>query len=366
MKTEKETKNLIGKNIEYFRKRLKYTRKKIAEIIGVNSSLMTYYEQGKRVPTIGKLDKMAEVFGIPVEWLMMENPQDIQYAARSQGKETKPEIKEVLFFQKMMIDFVDLFSRLGIPDYKYKGPRYPGQKPKPGIAEIVKKLLGLPDIIFYEKFKEMLHVIFNVYIFEIPFKNENISGVTFYREEVFCVFINKGHTKQRRFFSLAHELGHILFHIADDSYLVSRLASTNPFEKEANQFANMLLLPEKHFNRAIDKKNLHLYKKEYIQELADFFHVSPESVFYSLAKKGLVQYNWKSYKPDTTYPGNYNKKWTYKDLPWIYIMTAYLAYQQDIVSLSRFSQLLFTGIREAQQIIKDLDEILENSDNTEH
>jgi len=71
-------------------------------------------------------------------------------------------------------------------------------------------------------------------------------------------------------------------------------------------------------------------------------------------------------KPETTYPGNYKKEWTYNDLPWIYILTAYLAYQQDIVSLSRFSQLLFTDIREAQQIIKKLDEILENSPDTEH
>jgi hypothetical protein len=107
-------------------------------------------------------------------------------------------------------------------------------------------------------------------------------------------------------------LGHILFHITDDSYLVSRLASTNPFEKEAYQFANMLLLPEKQFNRV------------------------------------------------------YAKEWTYKDLPWMYILTAYLAYRQDIVSLSRFSQLLFIDIREARQIIKKLDEILENSADTEH
>jgi hypothetical protein len=66
------------------------------------------------------------------------------------------------------------------------------------------------------------------------------------------------------------------------------------------------------------------------------------------------------------FTGNYNKEWTYKDLPWMYILTAHLAYQQEIVSLSRFSQLLFTGIREARQIIKKLDEILENSDNTGH
>jgi len=49
----------------------------------------------------------------------------------------------------------------------------------------------------------------------------------------------------------------------------------------------------------------------------------------------------------------------------MYILTAYLAYQQDIVSLSRFSYLLFTDIRKAQQIIKKLDDIFESNANTE-
>jgi len=352
-------KNIIGKNIEFFRKKLNLTKKKIAEILDVNPSLITYYEQGKRVPTVGKLNRIAEIFEIPVEWLLMENVENIQFATRSKGKVNPSETKEILFFQKIVMDFVGLLSKIGMPDYTYKGPQYPNKTPTDSIVKDLKKILGIGDIVYYEQLKTILQSEFNIYIFEIPFYNEKVSGVTFYKGQVFCVFINKGHTQQRRLFSLAHEFGHILFHIHSDSYLISRLASTDIVEKEANHFAEIFLISETRLNKLIDKRNLHLFKKEYIQALADFFQVSAESIFYSLAKKGLVQYNWKSYKPATGYPKNYDKTFTYKDLPWIYVLTCFMAFEQGHISISKFSELTFTDLREGGQIIKKFEEILE-------
>ena len=178
--------NIIGKNIEYFRKKFKYTKKKIAEMLNVDPSLITYYEQGKRIPTVGKLNKIAEIFEIPVEWLMMENAENIQFAARSMGKETPAEAKEILAFQNMVVNFVNLLSKTGMPDYQYKGPQYPNKTSGKTIVEDVKKLLGIDDIVYYNTLKESLQSQFNVYIFEIPFKNEKISGITFYKDQVFC------------------------------------------------------------------------------------------------------------------------------------------------------------------------------------
>ena len=106
-------KNIIGKNIEYFRKKFKYTKKKIAEMLLVDPSLITYYEQGKRIPTVGRLNKIAEIFEIPVEWLMMENAENIQFAARSMGKETPAEAKEIL--AGIVIFFPCFTSSISIP-----------------------------------------------------------------------------------------------------------------------------------------------------------------------------------------------------------------------------------------------------------
>jgi Zn-dependent peptidase ImmA (M78 family)/DNA-binding XRE family transcriptional regulator len=353
-----EMKNTIGKNIEFFRKKLNYTKRKIAEVLDVNPSLITYYEQGKRVPSVGKLNKIAEIFEIPVEWLMTENVEDIQLAARTKGKENAAETKEILFFQKIVIDFVELLSKTGMPDYTYKGPQYPYKNPTGSIVKDLKKILGIEDIVYYEQLKQLLQSLFNIYIFEIPFRIEKISGVTFYKDQVFCVFINKGHTQQRRLFSLAHEFGHILFHIHNESYLISRLASTDIVEKEANRFAEMFLISETHLNKLLNKRNLYLFKKEYIQALADFFQVSAESIFYSLAKKGLVQYNWKSYKPTTGYPKDYDKSFSYKDLPWIYVLTCFMAFKQGHITISKFSELIFASIREGSEIINKFEEIL--------
>ena len=352
-------KNIIGKNIEFFRKKLNLKKKEMAEILNVNPSLITYYEQGKRIPTVGKLNKITEIFEIPVEWLMSENLGNIQFAARSKGRENSAETKEILFFQEIVVNFVELLKQTGMPDYAYKGPQYPNKTPTDSIIFDLKKILGIGNVVYYNHLKELLQSEFNIYMFEIPFRNEKISGITFYKDQVFCVFINKGHTQQRRLFSLAHEFGHILFHIHQDSYLVSRLTSTDAVEKEANRFAEIFLISETHLNKIINKKRLHLFKKEYIQSLADFFQVSAESIFYSLAKKGLVQYKWKSYKPTTEYKKDYDKSFTYNDLPWLYVLTCFLAFKQGHISISRFSELIFTDIRKGNEIINRFEEILE-------
>lgn len=131
------------------------------------------------------MNKIAEIFEIPVEWLMMENAENIQFAARSMGKETPAEAKEILAFQNMVVNFVNLLSKTGMPDYEYKGPQYPNKTPGKTIVEDVKKLLKIDDIVYYNTLKESLQSQFNVYIFEIPFKNEKISGITFYKDQVF-------------------------------------------------------------------------------------------------------------------------------------------------------------------------------------
>lgn len=355
----------IGKNIELFRKKLNFKKKEMAEILDVNPSLITYYEQGKRIPSIGKLNKMAEIFEIPVEWLMSEDPGNVQFAARSKGRENSAETKEILFFQEIVVNFVKMLKQTGMPDYVYKGPQYSNKTPTGAIVAGLKKMLGIGNIVYYNHLKELLQSEFNIYLFEIPFRNEKISGVTFYKDQVFCVFINKGHTQQRRLFSIAHEFGHILFHIHRDSYLVSRLTSTDTVEKEANRFAEMFLISETHLNKIISKKRLHLFKKEYIQSLADFFQVSAESIFYSLAKKGLVKYNWKSYKPATEYRKDYDKSFTYNDLPWIYVLTSFLAFKQGHITISKFSELVFTDIRKGNEITNRLEEILEKESGNE-
>lgn len=352
-------KNIIGKNIEYFRKKFKYSKKKVAEMLNVDPSLITFYEQGKRIPTVGKLNKIAEIFEIPVEWLMMEDITNIQFAARTKGKETPEETKEILVFQNMVMNFVELLSKTGFPNYQYKGPQYPNKIPDESIVTDLKRILGIDDIVYYDSLKDMVQSKFNIYVFEIPFKNENVSGMTFYLDQVFCIFINKGHTIQRRLFSLAHELGHILFHIHNESYIISRLSSKDPVEKEANEFAEIFLISRAKLDKLLNKEKLHVFKKEYIQNLADFFQVSAESIFYTLAKKGLVQYDWKDYRAKTDYPKNYDKKWDIKDLPWMYVLTCFIALQQGIITVSRFSELLFVDIRTGEELIKKFEVFFE-------
>lgn len=58
--------------IKEHRKRIGLTQKQIAEILGVRQNTVCLWEQGKREPSIVKLKKMAFLFGITVDELIVE------------------------------------------------------------------------------------------------------------------------------------------------------------------------------------------------------------------------------------------------------------------------------------------------------
>src|SRR5439155_18270668 len=94
----------------------------------------------------------------------------------------------------------------------------------------------------------------DVSVFEWSMPSE-ISGMS-YCGATTVVFINNLHTTQRKLFTLAHEFGHVLFHLGRgqqrEETAVSFIASNrNPMEKEANQFARELLMPTNEVDRIV-------------------------------------------------------------------------------------------------------------------
>lgn len=48
----------------------KYTRKELGNLIGVSSSLVTYWFNGDRLPTVDQASHLGELFDCQVEWLL--------------------------------------------------------------------------------------------------------------------------------------------------------------------------------------------------------------------------------------------------------------------------------------------------------
>jgi Zn-dependent peptidase ImmA (M78 family) len=113
----------------------------------------------------------------------------------------------------------------------------------------------------------------------------------------------KNKFKERKRFTLAHELGHFMLHIAplgsinnfqpilDESLSFNRDDNWNYKEMEANNFAAQLLMPVEFIKKEIERihtQNGNMSQEEAIEVLAETFNVSSQAMEYRLKSIGAL------------------------------------------------------------------------------
>lgn len=89
-----------------------------------------------------------------------------------------------------------------------------------------------------------------IYIFICDFQDSNVDGVSIKQQgSVPCIFINANQPNDRKRFTLAHELGHVVLHSSPSENM----------EEEANQFAAELLMPESAIKKELGSSKLVTY-----------------------------------------------------------------------------------------------------------
>ena len=105
-------------------------------------------------------------------------------------------------------------------------------------------------------------------------KFQSIDGLLQIQNGTPQIFINKAHHRVRQRFTVAHELGHLLLHPLEDGKVLFRSSdlsnTTLKQEREANDFAAKLLMPEK-----MVRNYVHLAS---ISNLANAFDVSEKAM----------------------------------------------------------------------------------------
>lgn len=118
---------------------------------------------------------------------------------------------------------------------------------------------------------------FNLKAYDVEFKRPDVSGA--FDRSAKEIYLNSTDPQSRKLFTLAHELGHYFLHssVESDVLFRERTDHKEKKEKEADQFAAELLMPE---------SSIRAYWPiaESIQQLADIFSVS------YLAMKTRLQY----------------------------------------------------------------------------
>ncbi len=284
---------MSGTRMRELRRRAGLSQTDLAQLLGVDTSLISRWEKGEREPSLGQQTAFARAIGVSLDYLLHGEAQNVQFLKRAglaQGAEEKDSLRKSLLNAEQQIYYLDsCFNLAG----KNPSPFVLGFHYTPSrlerIAETVRGVLRLNDRLSFEELKQALTEQ-NVFIFEWEMPDK-ISGLS-YRGNTTVVFINRRQTEARRLFTLAHETAHLLFHLGEgrDAEAVSLTSTRNPQEKEANDFASELLMPTVAIKEIAAKFKNQFKQPAVLNSWARYFNVSPPAMFYRLASEKV--YSW--------------------------------------------------------------------------
>ncbi|RKF32293.1 hypothetical protein BCY89_13935 [Sphingobacterium siyangense] len=130
---------------------------------------------------------------------------------------------------------------------------------------------------------------------------DDISGVLVLNDDSTTIGVNQGQHNVRRRFTIAHELGHFILHKDQGKMFMDKILfrkNSNQYsekqeqlEKEANNFAANILMPEKIVKKLFSESIKDFYDDLSIQKLAERFEVSASAMTYRLINLGLIDFN---------------------------------------------------------------------------
>ncbi len=154
------------------------------------------------------------------------------------------------------------------------------------IAHDLLKHLGIENTAPINLFTVMNYLGYSYQEFNNTPGTQDISGAVRYQEKI--IWLNAADSLERKRFTLAHEIGHIVLGGKEDNYVDYRTqAFSDPKVREheavIDEFAGCLLMPE-----AIFTDTWHNYQGKLVS-LAELFCVSSNAVFFRARQLQLLK-----------------------------------------------------------------------------
>jgi len=177
---------------------------------------------------------------------------------------------------------------------------------------------------------------------------------------------------ERRIFSAAHELGHLMLH--PDAYDVTLVEENNEEECEADHFAGHFLMPDDGFRKEWNEAaGLHWVDRVF--KVKRIFRVSYKTVLFRLVEHEVVDNSvWVRFQQG--FQQKFNRKLPFKEEPMAMDSTEPFglqrfdffedrfsrltreAVEKDKISLSRGAEMLRIGIKEMQDLLHNWEAVL--------
>lgn len=295
----------IIKNLVRLRNSLGLTQEEFAKKADISVFVYRNIEIGKTEPKFTTLQSIAEKFKVDINKLIRpaRSFKNVRFRAKKDMKKREQILTSVAFW---LDDFVYLENELNEkPPYLFDDIEIPSPSDKRGkiVAENARKILSSSkfNIKEDEPIRDICGLLekAGIKIFTKEFNSDSFFGLSLKEEDCGpAITVNSWDriSVERRIFSVAHELGHLLMHFNSETYNVDETDENETEEKEADQFAGYFLMPEKTFIREW-KNNTGLDFVERVFKLKGLFNVSYQVILYRLTEHLPEQKNeiWKTF-----------------------------------------------------------------------
>ncbi len=286
----------LGERLRLARTSSGLTQARAAKEIGVARTTMVALEHGERPARPQELLKLARLYGVSANSLMRRGAVQLEFTPQFRKLKNASEddqISATRQLQRLASGYVELERRLGLP----LRPSYPAEQPirrqdtqqAADLALSLRQQLGLglgpiPGVVC--ALQELLAL--RVFVRPLP---PAISEVFGYQDDVgACFLLNANHTRERRSWSIAHGVGHLLT-TRNSSEVCSSSRSNALSERFADAFAAEFLMPGAAIRSAFEEISGQQgkFSTRHLIHMAHSRHVSREAMARRLEQLGLLK-----------------------------------------------------------------------------
>lgn len=257
-------KEIIAANLLRYRKSLGLSQEQLAEQAGVTRQSINNYENAKTLPDSKILSALAKVLSITLDDLLRS--QGVGAAALKELGLPNFRFRAHVSFEKnaqfaaqvlrMLQTYKALEQAVGLPSYTPEStPCHQvegNEKHIQTIAALFRHRLGLGDAPIANLFESVEEIGLKVLRQPIPIKGFFGLSACSDIEGAFVLVNTHNITIERQLFTLAHEIGHLIFHRVEyqDTLIEEGTKEEEKArEKVADYFASHLLVPQAEFER---------------------------------------------------------------------------------------------------------------------
>ncbi|MBC6477576.1 MAG: ImmA/IrrE family metallo-endopeptidase [Hormoscilla sp. GM7CHS1pb] len=291
-------KETIGGNLTRYRKGLGLSQEALAEKVGVTIERIENYENAKILPDSKTLSALARALDVTLDNLLrsqsfgdatsssMELP-DFRFRAHGSFKENPQFTARV---RRMLETYNAIEAAVGVPPFAPETlscDRLEGkEKLIQATATRFRGSFGLGDIAVPNLFQAVEKL--GLKVLRQPIEIRGFFGISAcsLARGAFVIVNTHDITIERQLFTLAHELGHLIFHrdeYGDNLMKKGSKEAEKAREKVADYFASHLLIPQTEFDL------VYQYDRNILQ-LKQHFRVSYQVILTRLAEMGAIDY----------------------------------------------------------------------------